>query len=211
MIGQEQRADAGPITSAAGKRAEPMRLEILSVGMLGTQCYVLSAESAASCLIIDPGAEAGRIRRAAAGRTIEAILLTHGHFDHIGAVADLMDPGTRLMIHPLDAPMLTDPALNAGSGLLGRDVTAPAATDLIQEGQSLSLAGLTLQVLHTPGHTPGSVCFLCEDQLFTGDTLFDHGWGRTDLPGGDDRDMFLSLRRLIPLSKKYTIHPGHAS
>ena len=82
-------------------------------------------------------------------------------------------------------------------------------TDLVQEGEELLLAGMRIQVLHTPGHTPGSVCYQIGKDLFTGDTLFEHGWGRTDLPGGSEHDMFTSLRRLIPMAKTMEIHPGH--
>ena len=186
-----------------------MRIDELTVGMVQTRCYILSADNASGCLVIDPGAEADRIRKAAGSRRIAAILLTHGHFDHIGAVSDLMNADTRLVIHRLDAPMLGDPSLNAGLPLLGRSVTAPDATDLVAEGDELELAGLKVKVLHTPGHTPGSVCYLIGDELFTGDTLFDYGWGRTDLPGGNEEQMAASLRRLMPLVRQYPMHAGH--
>ena len=186
-----------------------MQIQTLSVGMVGTQCYILGEDGGSSCLVIDPGAEAARIRRAVDGRKLEAILLTHGHFDHIGAVGELMEEDTALLIHPADAAMLTDPGLNAGYSLIGRKVTAPEATGFVREGDELHLAGLTLTVLHTPGHTPGSVCYLCGSDLFTGDTLFEHGWGRTDLPGGSEADMFRSLRRLMPLAGTCTVHAGH--
>ena len=186
-----------------------MRTEELTVGPVQTRCYILSSDEGKECVVIDPGDEPKRIQKAAGDRKIAAILLTHGHFDHIGAVSALMTESSRLVIHALDEKMLGDPMLNAGMGLMGRRITAPAPTDRVKEGDELTLAGLHVTVLHTPGHTPGSVCYLIEDELFTGDTLFEHGWGRTDLPGGNEHDMFESLRRLMPMTKRYPIHPGH--
>ena len=186
-----------------------MWIREITVGPVGTCCYLVGADDRNDCVVIDPGDESERIRRAAEGRKIEAILLTHGHFDHIGGVAGLMEEGTRLMIHAADRAMLSDPALNAGRILLGRQITAPDATDPVRDGEELRLAGLTIQVIHTPGHTPGSVCYRIGEDLFTGDTMFRHGWGRTDLPGGSQHEMFASLRRLIPMAGGMEIHPGH--
>ena len=186
-----------------------MKLKEITVGPIGTRCYILSGDTSPSCLVIDPGAEPQRILRATEGRPIDAILLTHGHFDHIAAVKELMAPGVRLFIHALDAPMLSDPRLNAGYSLMRAEITAPAPTDFVRDGDVLSLAGLTVEVLHTPGHTPGGVCYRVGDHLFTGDTMFEHGWGRTDLPGGDQHALFASLRRLMPLAQTLTVHPGH--
>ena len=197
-----------------------MMIQELTVGMVQTCCYILSKEDRQDCIVIDPGAEAERIRKAAGEKKIAAMLLTHGHFDHIGAVERLMhnaqctmhneeNEKPRIIIHALDAAMLGDPELNASAGLIGRPVTAPEATDFVREGDELELAGLKVKVLHTPGHTPGSVCYEIEGELFTGDTLFEYGWGRTDLPGGNEGQMEASLRRLMPMVRTMKFHAGH--
>ena len=180
----------------------------LTVGELATRCYVLWLDGRDDCLVIDPGAEAETIRRACENRRIAAILLTHGHFDHIGAARGLMAEDTVLAVHRLDAPLLSDPQANV-SWMLGRSVTAPTPTRLLEEGDAVEAAGMTLQVLHTPGHTPGGVCYKLGENLFTGDTMFDRGYGRTDLPGGDEAALIRSLRRLTPLRRTCRIFAGH--
>ena len=186
-----------------------MQITSVIVGPIATCCYILSREDRPDCLVIDPGAEPERILRAVEEKQIAAILLTHGHFDHIGAVSALKGEDTPLLVHELDAPMLGDPDLNVSRYLLRRNITAPPATDLLQEGSRRNLAGLEIEVLHTPGHTPGSVCYRIENELFTGDTLFEHGWGRTDFPGGDEHTLFASLRRIMHITRTVPFHPGH--
>lgn len=186
-----------------------MIIDELTVGNLNTNCYILSMEDRKDCVIIDPGAEAPRIRRHVGDRAIAAILLTHGHFDHIAATGELMDPGTELIIHFEDVPLLSDPDKNAGRGMVGGEITAPAPTRTVIDNEEFTAAGIRFKVLHTPGHTMGSVCYQTEKDLFTGDTLFQHGWGRTDLYSGDQALMMQSLRRLIPIARTMPIHPGH--
>lgn len=180
----------------------------LTVGAVGTCCYILYDDARTDCVVIDPGDEPERIRSAADGRSIATILLTHGHFDHIGAVRALKVDDTAIVIHHDDAALLSDPMLNA-SFLIGKPVTAPDATLLVRDGSTFSTAGMMFAVLHTPGHTAGSVCYQLGNKLFTGDTLFRFGCGRTDLPTGSSADMRSSLERLEPLVRTMEIYPGH--
>ena len=180
----------------------------VSVGLLGTNCYLLSLPERDDCLVIDPGAEPEKIREAAGDRRIAAILLTHGHFDHIGAVDALMTPETRLLVHEADAPMLKDPELNV-CWMLEQTITCESTPELLREGDTVEAAGISLRVLHTPGHTPGGVCYEGPGVLFTGDTLFDNGYGRTDLPGGSMAELRQSLRRLMPYRETHRIYGGH--
>ena len=185
-----------------------LRMKELTVGAVGTCCYILFDDARSDCVVIDPGDEPERIQSALDGRSIAAILLTHGHFDHIGAVRALKSADTALVIHRNDAAMLSDPTINA-SFLIGKPVTAPDATLLVKEGSTFSFAGMTFTVLHTPGHTAGSVCYQLGNKLFTGDTLFRFGCGRTDLPTGSSEEMRRSLERLEPLVRAMEIYPGH--
>ena len=199
-----------------------MQIQTLTVGPVATSCYLVSMENSPACLVIDPGDEPSRILKAAGDRHIAAILLTHGHFDHIAAVPALLaaSPDTPVLIHSLDAPMLANPVLNASQVLLAHPVIVRATPEFLRDGDRRLLAGLSVEVLHTPGHTPGSVCFLIrpesdedspdpDQHLFTGDTLFRDGWGRTDLPGGSSRDLSASLRKIVPLARTLPFYPGH--
>lgn len=187
---------------------EKLHVQALKVGLLGTQCYVIWRENEPECVVIDPGDEPERIRAACGGRRIAAMMLTHGHFDHIGGVSALAEAGTEIVIHRLDAPLLRDPVGNV-SGMVGRRITAPEATRLVEEGDTVTAAGMAFRVMHTPGHTPGSVCYEAGACLFSGDTLFHAGYGRTDLPGGDEAAMAASLRRLAPMRATHVLYPGH--
>jgi hydroxyacylglutathione hydrolase len=182
-----------------------MRLITLPVGELETNCYILFEENRDEALVVDPGAEGGKILEALDGRKVAAVLLTHGHFDHTGALSDFSD--TPIYIHQLDSMMLQDSHYSFGR--IANDHTPrPAATNFLTDGQCLALAGMKLQMLHTPGHTRGSVCLRIGDDILTGDTLFKNDYGRTDLPGGSEAQMRASLRRLLSLSG-LRFHPGH--
>ena len=175
-----------------------MNIQKLTLGLYQTNTYLLANDTEA--VVIDPGYEADTILDALAGKTLKAILLTHGHFDHVGAVKELVaETGCEVWIHAAEATM--PPMVTAGPLYF---------THTYDEGDTVSpIAGLELTVLHTPGHTPGSVCLLMGKEMFSGDTLFACSFGRTDLPGGDPRKMMESLRRLASLQGNFFIHPGH--
>ena len=183
-----------------------MKIDTLVLGPLQTNCYIVYLEGNSQAVIIDPGAEAEKIRDALGEKAPAAVLLTHGHFDHTGALHAFA--GTPIYMHPADEIMLTDPAWSVGAGF-GDVNPRPAATHFVQEGSRLRLAGLNIQVLHLPGHTLGGVAYAIGDTLFTGDTLFYRAYGRVDHPGGDLDAEFRSIRRLLRLEKNWIVCPGH--
>ena len=185
-----------------------LHIQTLRVGPIRANCYIVSLPGREDCVLIDPGADPERIRRAAGAMKVAAVLLTHGHFDHIGGVEGVISKDTPLYIHPLDMPMLNDPEVNMAVMIGSRVmVTHPAIT--VKEGDVITAAGIDFTVLHTPGHTPGSVCFQTGSALFTGDTMFRRGYGRTDLPGGSFDDLYQSMKRLLLLQKEVQVYPGH--
>lgn len=178
-----------------------LQIDTLPLGDYQTNCYIVRPEGADNCLILDPGYEPEIILSflKEKGLTLHTIALTHGHFDHVGAVRDLAaETGCKVYLNAKELAL--PPMLTAGPLYY---------TDTYSDGDTVALAGMEAQVLETPGHTPGSVCLLIEDHMFAGDTLFAGSCGRTDLPGGDSRAMRDSLRRLAGLKKDYAVHPGH--
>jgi len=187
-----------------------MKIHKIQVGMLGTNCYIIG-DSGEDGIIIDPGANASAIKRVIKNEGIipKVILLTHGHFDHIGAASELMEEyGIRVRIHSSDVDMLLDP-----EGFWGfkMDFKAPdcAEEDFIKDGDLLEVGKYKIAVYHTPGHSRGSVVYKIEDALITGDTLFEGSIGRTDFEGGDMLHMRESLKRLARLEGDYKIYAGH--
>jgi len=178
-----------------------MKIKSLQVGPIGTNCYLLCDEEKKVCAVIDPGGEAGRVRDAIleTGCDPVSILLTHGHYDHTTGVAGLV------AFYP-DLPVYISPKEPLGQPLYP---ALPENAKSYGEGDTLSVGNLTVTVLATPGHSPGSVTLLVEDALFVGDTLFAGSCGRTDLPGGDYDAMMVSLRRLGSLEGNFEVYPGH--
>ena len=178
-----------------------LQMKVMPLGAYQTNCYLVWDSESHSCVVIDPGYDAQSVLLAAKqlGKTIEAILLTHGHFDHVGAVRQLA-ADTDCKVYLCEPDLAMPPQLTAGKLF---------CTDLYGEADTIAAAGLTFRVLHTPGHTPGSVCLLTEDHLFSGDTLFAGSCGRTDLPGGDWQTIRSSLSRLAALTENLQIYPGH--
>mgnify|MGYP000088294956 CR=1 FL=1 len=190
-----------------------MRVERIVVGALETNCYLVSCDETGEAVVIDPGAEPERILRAVekAGARVVAIVNTHGHFDHIAANGPLKDvTHAEVWVHPSDADMLTDGNLNGSALLFGIPQTVPPADRFLDDGCEVRFGNLKIKVLHTPGHSPGSVSLLVEGHLFCGDTLFRGSIGRWDLPGGSFQTLMRSIRdKLLPLGDEVAVHPGH--
>ncbi len=194
-----------------------MLIEILTVGPLEENCYLVggpSSDGISRCVVVDPGAESDRIFRVIEERQLvpEKILLTHGHVDHIAHCAQVAERyGIGLWVHRADLPYLEGPQWPELEQLLGaRPCPAPEA--FVAEGVDFQIAGLALRVVHTPGHTPGGVCFVHElsRTILVGDTLFAGSVGRTDLPGGDWETLERSIRqKLFQLDGDYRLLPGH--
>lgn len=188
-------------------------VEHLVVGPVAVNCYIVTNAETQDCFIVDPGDEAKRIIARVGERKPAAVLLTHGHFDHIGAVDEVCSHyGIPLYVHGEDAAKLADPHGNV-SAFFGMPLVQHTRPETLKDGQQLTVAGMEVEVIHTPGHTNGGVCFrLPDDQgILTGDTLFANGYGRTDLPDGDFGVLSQSLRRLVRLTPRMITYPGHDS
>jgi glyoxylase-like metal-dependent hydrolase (beta-lactamase superfamily II) len=180
-----------------------MDIKTVKVGILQTNCYVLSKNGKA--IIIDPGAKAERILAAVGDLKVMAILLTHAHFDHIGAINDLMTHFTcPIYLHEEDEPLMKDPQLNYS---FPKRFIVEAKT--LPYPKCLDIGEFSFEVLETPGHTEGSVCLFIDDFMFSGDTLFMQSVGRTDLRTSNPTKMKQSLRLIKAIDKDYIVYPGH--
>ena len=189
-----------------------MIIECLAVGPIMANCFILGCEETQRAAVIDPGDEADRILTSLAESqlTLDYIINTHGHFDHVGANKRLTDASNApILIHALDAPMLNQLAAEASAwGLTIENSPSPDRT--IDEGDSVSVGNITLTVIHTPGHTPGGVSLKTQGHVFVGDTLFSGSIGRTDFPGGNFETLKASIQeKLFALDDDVQVHTGH--
>jgi len=189
-----------------------MHARCFTVGPLQENCWVVHADGSDKALVIDPGEEADRLIAAIGdlGLTVEAILLTHTHFDHVGAVAPL----ARATGAPVYCPELEVPVLQDINAYVPWKEFGPYENwdpeHTVEGGETLELAGLSIDVIFTPGHSPGHVTYAAEDALFSGDVLFQGSVGRVDLPGGDWGTLLESIRSLVDsLPPETAVYPGH--
>ncbi len=191
-----------------------MKIKTLVVGPIDTNCYIISEDKGSSSFIIDAGEDLPGILALVknCGLNVKAVLATHGHYDHVTAAKGLKDAlRVPFYIHGSDAFMVSHAAQPLLSAIGHGTFPAVDPDGILSEGHILSAGGLSLKVIHTPGHSPGGVCFYCEKDgiLFSGDTLFYADHGRCDLPGSSYREMVVSLKRLFELPDDTAVYPGH--
>ncbi len=188
-----------------------MEVTRIPVGELRANCYIIKTKNK-NAAAVDPGGDFEQIKAFLDDNCIELkkIMLTHGHFDHIGAVAELAKKyGAQVYIHSLDSGMLNDRMESLADAIGCYEFIPVDKYDTVKDGDIIKLDELEFQVIHTPGHTKGGVCYKCEKSLFTGDTLFKMSMGRTDFPGGSLEEMYDSLKKLADLDGNYDVYPGH--
>lgn len=189
-----------------------MRVKTLTVGFLAANCYLAYCEDTREAIVLDPGGDGDKILKTIdeLDLKVKFIVDSHAHYDHIAANGELKEAlNVPILIHKADAEALVNPELNFSS-FLAYPYTSPRADRLLEDGDQIVFGRVKLKVLHTPGHTPGSICLLGEGEIFTGDTLFAGGVGRTDLPGGSFQKLVYSLKhRLMALPDWLKVYPGH--
>lgn len=189
-----------------------MEIKVITVGVLETNCYIVFKRDTGEAAVIDPGADAGKILRfiAANNLKVKDIFLTHGHFDHILGVQQLKEStGARVVIHVLDADCLENSYNSLYMSFMNEPFRVCPADVKLFGGEKTRLGEVDVDFMHTPGHSPGSMCIFMDNVIFTGDTLFCGDVGRYDQRGGSFKDLCRSLARLYNLRGDYIVYPGH--
>lgn len=189
-------------------------LQRLVLGELNTNCWLVSDDAAGPIVVVDPASDAEEILATIGERHVAAVVLTHGHFDHLGAVREIVRAtGAPLAVHASDAGGITTAEGNGAAFFGHGDLSSPPADRMLTDGDVIEAGALTLRVIHTPGHTPGSICLFADVEggphLMSGDTLFSGTVGRTDFRGGDAAAMRSSIAKLAALPLATLVHPGH--
>ena len=185
-----------------------MILKKFVVGALETNCYVFADEETGDAAVIDPGGDSAKIKNFIKKNNLKLkyVINTHGHGDHIGGNSDF---GADVLVHKLDKDFLRDPHLNL-SASFGAEINSPQAARLLNDGDKVTIGRLSLEVMHTPGHTPGGICLKCGNLIFSGDTLFFEGVGRTDIPNASWEILLGSIKnKLMALPDACKVYPGH--
>jgi len=189
-----------------------MFLKKVMTGSMLANCYIIADEETKEAAIIDPSAEGEEILKVIGDNHLKVkyIINTHGHMDHIGANAEIKEvTGAKILIHEDDRNLLSSPVKNLAI-FWGKMTKSPPADRLLKDGEIISLGQLRLKVIHTPGHTRGSICLLVDRRLFTGDTLLRNTIGRADLPGASEKILVQCIKeKLLPLEDEIKIYPGH--
>ncbi len=186
----------------------------IEVGMLETNCYIYSDDDTKEGIVIDPGDDVSKVLDTINSNDIKVkyIVLTHGHWDHIGAVDRVkVHSNSEVLIHGLDADCLKD-STKSLAYMFGINSPTITADRFLNDGDEITVGNTAFKVIHTPGHTPGGICLLSKDILFSGDTLFQGTIGRTDLPGGDHKTLIEYIKsKLLVLDDNISVYPGHGN